>query len=168
MNKVIMVIIGLVIMGAVIFSYDLLDFNEKAIPIWEKDKEKITKKAQITGVGIISETCNEIVYEISYVNVKNKGNRTHQIGGAELLVKNKDYNGRSTLRGDSSIMLDNGNGKIKYKRWITPEKITSKTNKVWFQMDTVNNNDDDDTKYVDFVEIEREKTWDNSCNYNEK
>lgn len=168
MNKIIMVIVCLVAIGMAIFNYDLIDFGKKATPIWEKDKEKITEKAQITGVGIISETCNEIVYEISYINVKNEGNRTHQIRGAELLVKNKDYNGRSNLRGDSSVMLGNGNGKVRYKRWITPEDITSKTNKVWFQMDTVNNNDDDDTKYVDYVDIEREKTWDNSCNYNEK
>lgn len=156
-NKVKIIIIGLSVIGISIFSYNYFEIGKKAIPIWILKKEDVSNKVQITKVGILSEACNSIVFEISYNNIKNEEGLFYKVKAGHVATNN-DYSG---LRGDSTIELSKNNGSVEYKRWITPENKSSSTNKLWVQIDEVTS--DGVESSADFIEIQRNKIWNNLC-----
>ncbi|MBE8232528.1 MAG: hypothetical protein HAW67_02245 [Endozoicomonadaceae bacterium] len=177
MNRNFATVFALSIIGISFFSYQYFDIGKKSITIWEKKADNIKDTAYISKIAIYEESCNEIIYEVFYENVKNKPKEISSLGISHKDVnsgyaKNEDgtldyslwisSEGGKGLRGIPLSELKDGKGSIKYRGWITPETQSAET--YGFHA-FIRSFDDKDNQinHFDQVEIKHTKLWDNSC-----
>ncbi|MBE8232335.1 MAG: hypothetical protein HAW67_01275 [Endozoicomonadaceae bacterium] len=175
-RKYLITLLGLVVVA--VFAYHFFEIGKTSIVLWEQKKIDVENKVQITKVSIFSESCNRIIFEISYSNVKNAKNATYKLRMAHTEANSGyrvkedgtlDYSlwvsppGDDGLRSDPAISLSNGSGSVKYSNWITPDTLSTETKRFWLQIDTYTDNGEQDN-YFDHLEIKRKKVWNNTCN----
>ncbi|MCL1078407.1 hypothetical protein D5R81_11385 [Parashewanella spongiae] len=171
------IIIALPIIGISTFSYQYFEIGKKSITIWEQEAGKIKETAYISKIGIYDESCNEIIYEVFYKNVKNKPKEISELGISHKDVNSgyakkedgtPDYSlwvsseGGKGLRSLSLSELKDGSGSIKYRVWITPETKSAETDRFSAFIRSFDDKDNQ-INHFDQVEIKHTKLWDNSC-----
>ena len=170
-------IFALSIIGISTFSYQYFEIGKKSITIWEQQADKVKETAYISKIAIYDESCNEIIYEVFYKNVKNNPKEISELG-----ISHKDVNsgyakkedgtldyslwlsseGGKGLRGLPLSELKDGSGSIKYRGWITPETKSAETDRFSAFISSFDDKDNQ-ISHFDQVEIKHTKLWDNSC-----
>lgn len=176
-NKNLVTIIILLIIGISIFSFQYFDSGKKSVTIWEQTADKAKEAAYISKIAIYDESCNEIIYDVFYENVKNSPKEVSELG-----ITHKDVNsgyakkedgtvdysfwisseGGKGLRGLPLSELKDGSGSIKYRAWITPETKSAETDGFSAFIRSFDDNDNQ-INFFDQVKIKHTKFWDNSC-----
>jgi hypothetical protein len=168
---------GVLVIAVSIFSYQYFEIGKTSEIIWEHKSDTTKDVPYISKVGIYEESCNEIVYEIFYENVKQTPSEILELGVNHKEVNSGyakkedgtlDYSswihseGGRGLRGLPSSEPKDGSGSIKYRGWITPETKSAETDGFSVLIRVFDEKDNQIQSFKQ-VNLKRTKVWDNSC-----
>ncbi|WP_196140849.1 hypothetical protein [Aliikangiella sp. G2MR2-5] len=125
--------------------------------IWQldasADKEGEKRRASITQVELLNETCNKLQFKVNY---QSSGQTD---GYLRFNVGAKPSN--MAFRGDHSVTLQKGKGSSLYEVWMTNEEPMAQTDSVYVSIEEIVDNRYKDTEH--FVNIAYQKSWEHSC-----
>jgi hypothetical protein len=175
-NKLIILLSVLIILLSVLISqYDSL-FKKSEI-IWNNSGNTNKDIPYVSKIDIYEESCNKVVYEIFYKNVKKIMNEK-----LDISVSHKEVNSGYAKKADGTIDYSKwinseggkglrglafntpviGDGSIKYTSWITPQTKSAETDDLTVMIRTFDEKDNQIQSFKE-VNLKRFKSWNNDC-----
>ncbi|TQV84963.1 hypothetical protein [Aliikangiella coralliicola] len=153
------IVLGLVIVLGAGFIFLKVDLGTGHVyrsneVLWSSAEQNNQKKrASINKIEVVNESCDKIVFRVSYQNTGQTDGYIRFNTSAKPYVKGS--------RGDHSKTLKKGVASDIYEQWITDEVTKANTNELWVSLEEIV--DEKFHDIVDRVKIPFSKTWDHEC-----
>jgi len=169
-NKNLIMILVILIIAMLTHNSLRESFPQTPVNIWkaktmaskvDSDGDKVLDgtKAFIKKIDI-TQDCNEITLNIDYNNLKNETDGYFLITASSSL-KGAKYSGDNGSRSDHGITIQKNESSILFKKWITPETESFKTDRIWVDIQEIENGKF--KSIIDRVKIDYKKEWNHDC-----